>query len=92
MTVFWTWGDRMILETDKKYLSVGFKQTMKVIEKNEAQKVYIARDCDEKMFSLVEQAVKGKEIEVFYTDTMRELGKFAEIDKGASCAVVRKHS
>ena len=82
----------MILEADREYLLVGFKQTLKVIEKNDALKVFIARDCEDRMFDTLENAVGGKGLEVFYLDTMRELGKLCEIDKGASCAVVRKHN
>ena len=82
----------MIAEADKKYLSVGYKQTMKAISEDEAKTVYIACDSEEKMYNSVNNLAKEKNLEIFYADTMRELGKMCFIDKGASCAVIKKHS
>ncbi len=81
----------MIFEADKKYLSVGYKQTMRAVAEDSAKTVYIARDSEDEFFKALEEAVKNKSCEVFYVDTMRELGKQCGIDKSASCAVIIKH-
>ena len=78
----------MIFEADRKHLLVGYKQTMKAIAQNRAQKVYIARDSEERIFSSLVTEATEKGCEIIYTDTMSELGKLSGIDKGASCAVV----
>ena len=80
----------MIFEADKKYLSVGYKQTMKAIIENRAKAVYIARDSEDKFFNSLKNAVETVS-EVYYIDTMKELGKLCGIEKGASCAVIVKH-
>ena len=92
MTVVCTRGDYVIAEFEKQYLSVGYKQTVKSIRDNNVKKIYIAKDCEDKMFDFLKNEALNKGIDTVFVETMRELGKMCCIDKGASCAVIKKHN
>ena len=77
----------MISGTDKNKIKAGYKQTLKAIDSNIAKKVYLASDCDGRISDSVLNAATLKNVEVVKIDTMKELGKFCGIDRGASCAV-----
>ncbi len=68
---------------------VGTKQTMKALENGEAQKVFVARDAEEKVARPVVSLCEEKGIEVRHIDTMYELGKMCGIKvKAASAAII----
>lgn len=72
---------------NKDRLLAGFKQTLRAVEENMAQTVYIANDCDETMKKQLEEAVSKAKCETVYVQSMKELGKMCSISRGASCAV-----
>jgi large subunit ribosomal protein L7A len=81
---------QMALEEIKKarVFVVGFRQTMKALENNSAQVVYVAGDAEERVTSLVLQLCKEKGIQVYHVDTMSELGKASNIKVGAAVAAI----
>ena len=80
-------SDIMISEAEKKYLKIGYKQTMKALSKKCA-KVFIAEDCEDRIKDAVKKAALENDSPVYYITTMHELGKLCEISRGASCAVI----
>lgn len=80
----------MISESERKYLQVGYKQTLRALAQNRAKKVFLSDDCDVKLLSSLENEAQKTDAAVFYIPTMRELGALCGIDVGASCAVVLK--
>ncbi len=67
-----------------KHFSVGVKQTIKAVEQGLAQEVIIAKDADNKLTSKIIQICKENNLNVYYVDSMRKLGKACGIDVGAS--------
>jgi large subunit ribosomal protein L7A len=83
----------MALDEIKKAgkIVVGMRQTVKMVENGSALAVYIARDAEEKVVAPVLQSCKEKGVQVFYADTMAELGKACGIKVGAAmCAIIEK--
>lgn len=80
----------MISESDKLNMMVGYKQTLRAINEDKANKVYLAEECDDKIRVSVEAAAQTKDVSVFYVKSMRELGSMCGIEVGASCAVILK--
>lgn len=80
----------MISDAEKERLIVGFKQAVKAVKENRAAKVFLANDCESRISTPLEQAASADGVDVFYIDTMKELGEMCGIDVGASCAVVLK--
>ena len=80
----------MISDTDKLNMMVGYKQTLRAINENKADRVYLAEQCDDKIRLSVEAAVQQHEAQLFYIRTTRELGEMCGIEVGASCAVILK--
>ena len=81
----------MISDTDKRYLKTGFKEVLKLIEKNEAEKVFIAEDVSQNMKDKLLAEVSKTSCEVIYAESMKTLGEISGIDVGASCAAIIKH-
>lgn len=67
---------------------IGYKQSLKAIEKEKAQTVYLACDAEEKIRQPVMEACKDRGIPVIETETMIELGKASGIQVGTAVAVV----
>ncbi len=80
----------MIGVSDKEHLMVGYKQTLRAINEDRADKVYLAQSCDDKIRLTVEKAAADKGVSLLYIKSMRELGAMCGINVGASCAVVLK--
>ena len=78
----------MISEAEKKNLRIGFKQVLRALSAGQAQKVFLAEDCEDKIKLPVEEKAAQFSVPVFYTKTMKELGGLCGIDVGASCAAV----
>ncbi len=81
----------MITAADKQFLMVGFKQTLKAINEDKADRVYLAQSCDDKIRIAVEEAANDTMVSLMYIASMKELGTMCGINVGASCAVVLKH-
>ena len=80
----------MISEMDKARLQVGYKQTLRVLNENRADKVFVTEDSDMNMVSKVRELCEKQGVGVEKVATMRELGSMCGIDVGASCAVLLK--
>lgn len=75
------------LENAKKK-TVGIKQTLKVLEKGLAKKVFIASDAEQHVIRPLQQRCQEKDVPVVMTDTMKNLGKVCGIDVGCAAAAV----
>lgn len=67
---------------------VGSKQTLKALEKGEAQLVFIARDAEDKVTGPVLQICQTDGIEFYYVETMFKLGKMCGIKVKAAVAAI----
>lgn len=68
--------------------AIGFKQSMKAIDKGLATVVYVAGDAEEKIKQPLIDACKDKNIPLVTADSMEELGKASGIQVKAAAAVV----
>ena len=80
----------MIGEADKAKLQVGYKQTLRALNEDKAEKVLVAEDCDSNIKTSIEKLTTEKNTQLFFIPTMKELGEMCSIEVGASCAVVLK--
>lgn len=80
----------MIGEAVKAKLHVGYKQAVRALAENNAEKLFIAEDCDDKMKNELSALANEKNTPVTYVPTMKELGSMCEIEVSASCATVLK--
>lgn len=67
---------------------VGFKQSLKALEKGEAQLVFIALDADNKVADPLRNLCQQKDIPMVEVDTMIELGRSCGIQVGTAVAVL----
>lgn len=75
------------LATAKKKI-VGFKQTKKAVEKNQAKMVYLAKDSDNHIFNPLVELCQQKQVAYHLVDSMLDLGKACEIQVGAAAAAI----
>lgn len=80
----------MISESDRPYLQVGYKQAIRALNETNVSKVFLADDCDTKISVPVQKLCQEKNVELFYIESMKELGKLCDIEVGASCAAIVK--
>lgn len=78
----------MLEDLKQRSKIVGLKQTMKAVEANQVQAVYIAKDADERLVTKILDACKDKSIQVFRAESMKLLGKACGIDVGTAVAAV----
>ncbi len=69
---------------------VGTKQTIKALENGEVQKVFIARDAEERIIRPVVSLCEENNIETCYVDTMVQLGKLCGIKVKAATAAIKE--
>ncbi len=69
---------------------VGAKQVRKSIEDGVAEKVFIAKDADEKVTKDIKEMCQQESIDIVYVETMIELGKACGIDVSAATAALLK--
>jgi len=77
-----------LLKNSKK--TVGLKQSLKALNRDEVKTVIIAKDASEKIVKEVKEICEKKQKEVIYVDEMRQLGKACNIDVGASVVCILK--
>lgn len=70
--------------------TVGTKQTLKAVERDMAQVVYVAQDAEPHVTRRLLEACAEKNIPVVYVATMAELGRVCGIDVGSASAAVLK--
>lgn len=70
--------------------TVGAKQTLKAMKRNEVTHLYIAKDCDEQVVAPLVEASEGVHIPVDRTYTMAELGVACHIKVKAAAVGLLK--
>lgn len=73
-----------------KSLTIGTKQTLKMVEKKKAVEVYIAQDADPRVTMKVIGMSKKMGIPITYVDSMKHLGKACGIEVGAAVVATIK--
>ena len=69
---------------------IGTKQTLRALEDNKAEKVYIALDADKKITSKVKDLALEKDVIVVEVNSMEELGKCCNVKVNtATCAIIK---
>jgi Ribosomal protein HS6-type (S12/L30/L7a) len=82
---------RLVLELLKSgNKAIGIKQSLKVVEADNAKIVYIAKDADDKITGSLRELCDSKAVEIVYVDTMKQLGKACGIEVGASAVCLLK--
>lgn len=71
-----------------KKTTVGAKQTLKAVQRNEAKIVFLAEDAERRITDPVKQACLEKGIPVETVKSMKELGKACGIGVGCSAAAL----
>ncbi|NLJ80844.1 MAG: 50S ribosomal protein L7ae-like protein [Firmicutes bacterium] len=69
---------------------VGAKQTLKAIQNDMVELVYLAQDADRRVIAPVRAACKTKGIDFVEVGTMAELGKACSIEVGSAVAAIVK--
>ncbi len=67
---------------------VGWRQTVKQLQRGTAVTVFVARDAEARMRRELEQLCAKNQVPVEYVETMAELGRLCGIDVGAACCAV----
>lgn len=69
-------------------ISIGTKQTTRMVELGKAAEVFVANDADPRITLKIVGLCKKMGIKVTYVDTMKQLGKACGIEVGAAMAAV----
>lgn len=69
-------------------ISIGTKQTTRMVELGKAAEVFVAKDADPRITLKIAGLCKKMGIKVTYVDTMKQLGKACGIEVGAAMAAV----
>lgn len=81
----------MISEAEKSRLQVGCKQVLRALAQQNAERVYLADDCEGHIKAPVEEQAQKAGCSVLYIGSMKELGRLCGINVKASCAVILKN-
>ena len=81
----------MISDAERQRLHIGYKQSLRALNENKAERLLIAADVDDKMKAALKKAADEHSINVTEIPTMQELGVICGIDVGSSCAVILKN-
>ncbi len=71
-------------------LFIGVKQVKRVLRAESAEQVLIASDAENQLVAEIVQLAVAKSVPIHYVPTMKELGKYCQIDVGAAAAVIIK--
>lgn len=77
------------MDTNKKIV-VGKKQTLRALQRNEAEKILISKDADLHVTKPITDESEKHNVEIIYFDTMKELGESVGINVNAAAAAVLK--
>lgn len=70
---------------------VGVKQTLRAIQKEMVDVVYIAEDAQSHVTQKVIESAKERQIPMVMVDTMKKLGEFCQVEvQTATAAIVKK--
>lgn len=75
---------------DNKKIVIGRKQTLRALQRNEAERIFISKDADLHVTKTIEDVCKEQNIEIIYFDTMKDLGESVGICVNAAAAAVLK--
>ncbi|MCK9526216.1 MAG: ribosomal L7Ae/L30e/S12e/Gadd45 family protein [Limnochordia bacterium] len=75
---------------EKSLRVVGAKQTLKAIQADEAEAVYLAKDADEHVTGPIRAECIRRGINIVEVETMAELGRACSIEVGAAVAGAMK--
>lgn len=67
-------------------ISIGTKQTTKMVELGKANEVFVAKDADPRITMKIVNLCKKMGVMVTYVDSMKLLGKACGIEVGAAVA------
>ena len=82
---------RVVLEVLKgNSKASGIKQTIKAVETNTANMVFIAKDADDKVVASLKELCLSKAVKIEYFESMKQLGKACGIEVGASAVCILK--
>lgn len=70
--------------------TVGLKQSLKAVQKEKVDKIYVAKDAEERVVSKIINLCKEKDIPIVYADNMKQLGKACGIDVNAAVVSILK--
>lgn len=73
-----------------KHKVIGVKQTLKAVEKGEAERVYIADDAEERVVKDLKALCEAKGVPIHRVESMALLGKTCKIEVGAAAAALLK--
>jgi large subunit ribosomal protein L7A len=69
-------------------ISIGTKQTTRMVELGQALEVFVARDADPRITLKIINLCKKMRIKITYVDSMKQLGRACGIEVGAAMAAV----
>ncbi|RKN65186.1 50S ribosomal protein L7ae-like protein [Paenibacillus ginsengarvi] len=69
-------------------ISIGTKQTTKMVELGKASEVFVAEDADPRMTAKIVNLCKKLGVQVTYVESMKQLGKACGIEVGAATAAI----
>ncbi len=69
-----------------KKITVGLKQTMKAMERQQIDEVFIARDADARLLQSIVQACLKGQVPYIEVDSMKQLGRACNIEVGTAVA------
>ena len=75
---------------DNNKIVIGKKQTLRALQRDEAERVYISKDADLHVTREITDVCSEKGIEITYFVTMKELGASVGISVNAAAAAVLK--
>ena len=75
---------------DARKKVIGFKQSLKMIERGQAVVVYLAKDVEDKIRLPLLEMSASQGVPVVEVESMEELGKACSIKVGASAAAILK--
>lgn len=69
-------------------ISIGTKQTIRMVEFGKAAEVFVAKDADPRITLKIVNLCKKMGVKVTYADSMKQLGKACGIEVGAAMAAI----
>lgn len=80
----------MLDELKQHSKTVGLKQSLRAVEADRVQAVYIAEDADERVLTKLLEMCRIKKIEIRRADSMKALGRACGIDVGTAVVAIIK--
>ena len=88
--VFRKKGDFKMDSIKTKEHVAGFKQSKKVLEADNAELVFVARDADMHIVYPIERLCEDKNVKIEYVNNMKELAKAAGVDVPTAVVAIVK--